>query len=66
MLFHSITCYTNSIASRIHVNTTILCNIMCTLVATGMILWSVECTLNCPINVSHTNFLELIIIFLSY
>ena len=38
VLFHSVTCYTNSIVSRIHVNTTKLRNIMCTLVATGVIL----------------------------
>jgi hypothetical protein len=43
VLFHNVTCYTNSIVSRIHVNTTKLCNIMCTLVATGVILWSLEC-----------------------
>ena len=33
MLFHNIICYINSIASRIHVDTTKLCSIMCTLVA---------------------------------
>jgi len=43
VLFRNVTCYTNSIASRIHVNTTKLCNIMCTLVATGVILWRLEC-----------------------
>jgi hypothetical protein len=32
--------YTNSIASRIHVNITKLCNITCTLVATGVVLQS--------------------------
>ena len=44
--FHSVTCYTNSIVSRIHVNTTKLRNFMCTctLVATCVILWSLECT----------------------
>ena len=37
--FHNVICYTNSIASRIHANTTKLHNITCTLVATGVILW---------------------------
>ena len=46
VLFHNVTCYTNSIVSRIHVNTSKLCNITCTLVAVlGMILWSLECTM---------------------
>ena len=44
--FHSVTCYTNSIASRIHVNTTKFCNITCTLVAIGVVLWSLECMLD--------------------
>jgi hypothetical protein len=44
VLFHHVTCYTNSIASHIHVNTTKLHNITCTLVATYVILWSLECT----------------------
>ena len=39
-LFHSVTCYANSRASRIHVNTTKLRNITCTLVATSVILRS--------------------------
>ena len=43
VLVHSVTCYTNSIASCIHVNTTKLCNITCTLVATCVILQSLEC-----------------------
>jgi hypothetical protein len=44
VLFHNVTCYTNSIkVSRIHVNTTKLRNITCTLVATCVILWSLEC-----------------------
>ena len=42
VLFRSVTCYTNSVASRIHVNTTKTRNITCTLVATGVILWSLE------------------------
>ena len=41
--FHSVTCYTNSVASLIHVNTTKLRNITCTLVAMGVILQSLEC-----------------------
>jgi hypothetical protein len=32
VLFHNVTCYTNSIVSRIHVNTTKLCNTTCTLI----------------------------------
>jgi hypothetical protein len=44
VLFHNVTCYTNSIVSRIHVNTTKLCNTTCTLIATSMILRSLECT----------------------
>ena len=43
VLFHNVTCYTNSIVSRIHVNTTKLCNNTCTLVAIGVILHSLEC-----------------------
>ena len=44
VLFHNVTCYTNSIVSRIHVNTTKLCNITCTLITAGVILQSLECT----------------------
>jgi hypothetical protein len=44
VLFHSVTCYTNLLVSRIHVNTTKLCNVTCTLVATHVILRSLECT----------------------
>ena len=40
VLFHNVTCYTNSTSSRIHVNTTKLRNITCTLVATAVILRS--------------------------
>ena len=43
VLFHNITYYTNSIISRIHVNTTKLRNITSTLVATGVILRSLVC-----------------------
>ena len=42
--FHSVTCYTNSNLSCIHVNTTKHRNVMCTLVATSVILWSLECS----------------------
>ena len=42
--FHSVTYYTNLIVSCIHANTTKLCNITCTLVATGVILRSLECS----------------------
>jgi hypothetical protein len=45
VLFHNVTSYTNSIVSHIHVNTIKLCNITCTLVATGVILQSLECIL---------------------
>jgi hypothetical protein len=44
-LFHSVTCYTNSLVSCIHVNTTKLRNITCTLAATDVILRSLECQL---------------------
>jgi hypothetical protein len=40
--FHSVTWYTNSILSRIHVHARKLCDITCTLVATGVILRSLE------------------------
>jgi hypothetical protein len=43
VLFHSVTCYTKSIISCIQVNTTKLHNITCALVATGVILRSLEC-----------------------
>ena len=49
MLFHDITCYTNSIVSCIHVNTTKFRNIMCTLVSTCVILRSLECTIVCTL-----------------
>jgi hypothetical protein len=49
VLFHSVTCYTNSIVSCIHVNTTKLCNIIYTLVATCVTLWNLECSSHkCP------------------
>ena len=43
VLFHSVTCYTNSKVSRIHVNTTELRNTTCALVVTSVILRSLEC-----------------------
>ena len=43
LLFHSITCYTNSLISHIHVNNTKLRNITCPLIATCEILRSLEC-----------------------
>jgi hypothetical protein len=43
VLFRSVTCYTNSTASHIHINTIKLRNITCTLVGTGVILWGLEC-----------------------
>ena len=43
VLFRSFTCYTNSMVPHIHVNSTKLQNITCTLVAAGVILWSLEC-----------------------
>jgi hypothetical protein len=42
VVFHNVTCYINSIVSYIHVNTTKLRIIMCTLVAKGVMLWSLE------------------------
>ena len=42
-LFHNAKYYTNSMLSCIHVNTTKLCNISCTLVATCLILQGLEC-----------------------
>ena len=46
VLFHNVTCYTDSVSSCIHVNTTELFNITCILVDTSVILWMLECTLN--------------------
>jgi hypothetical protein len=56
VLFHNVACYTNSIASRIHVNTTKIRNITCTLVATGVIIRSLECTKS-GVMLSKTSFL---------
>ena len=41
--FHSAICYTISIVSLIHVNTTKLRIITCNVVATSVILWSLDC-----------------------
>ena len=50
VLFHNVTCYTNSIVSLIHVNTTKFRNIMCTFIATCVILRSLECgVFDCPL-----------------
>ena len=46
MLFHNVTCYSDSLLSCVHVNTIDLLNIMCTLVAIGMILGRLECSDN--------------------
>ena len=46
VLFHDVTLYTNSLLSCIHVNTTNILNIMCTLVAIGMILGRLDCIVN--------------------
>ena len=41
--FHNVTCYTNSVVSRIDVNSTKLRNLTCTLIAKGVILRRLEC-----------------------
>ena len=46
VLFHNVTCYTNFIVSRIHVNTKKIRNITCTLVATGVKIRSLKCVKN--------------------
>ena len=43
VVFHNVTCYYNPRLSHIHVNTTKLLKITCTLVATSVILQSLEC-----------------------
>jgi hypothetical protein len=54
VLFYNVTRYTDSLLSRIHVNTTKLWNIMCTLVATCVIARSLECKfIYPPINQSR-------------
>jgi hypothetical protein len=49
VLVNNVTCYTTSIVSCIHVNTTKLRNTMCTSVAIGVILRSLECTIVCTL-----------------
>ena len=44
VLFRNVTCYTNSMLSHIHINTTLFLNTTCTLVATSVVLWSLEST----------------------
>jgi hypothetical protein len=44
VLFHNVTCYTNPLLSCIHVNITNLLNIMCTFVATCVILGRLKCS----------------------
>jgi hypothetical protein len=46
VLFHSVTCYTNSLVSRIYVNTIKIHNITYIWVATCVILWSLGCILS--------------------
>jgi hypothetical protein len=43
VLFHNVTCYTYFVVPCIHVNTTKLRNITCTMVATCVILRTLEC-----------------------
>jgi hypothetical protein len=43
VLFHNVACHAISIVSCIHVKTTELRNITCTLVSTGVILRSLQC-----------------------
>ena len=43
MLFHNVTCYTKSLLSCIHVNSANLLNITYNVVATCMILGSLDC-----------------------
>jgi hypothetical protein len=53
VLFHNVTSYTISIVSCIHVNTTKLRNITCTLVARDVILRSLKCTNSRVKNISN-------------
>ena len=53
MLLHNATCYTNPLLSRIYVSTTKLLNTKGALVATNVILRSLECTLNVLIIVAY-------------
>ena len=52
VLFHNVKCYTNSIVSCIHVNITKLRSITCTVVATDVILQSLECTFIAKVELS--------------
>ena len=55
--FHIVTCYIDSLSSSIHGNTTNLLDIMCTLVATVVILARLECNIIaylCQDTTSHT------------
>jgi hypothetical protein len=49
VLLHIVTCYTSSIVSHNHVNTTKPHNITCTLVATDVRLRSLECNKTCVV-----------------
>jgi hypothetical protein len=53
VLFRNITCHTNSIVLCIHVNTAKIRNITCTLVATRVVLRSLECT-HFPISIKRS------------
>jgi hypothetical protein len=46
VLFHNVTCYINSLWSCIHINIVYFLNLMCTLVATYVILERLECNIN--------------------
>ena len=54
VLFHNVTYYINSLLSHIHVNTTYLLHIICTLVAMRGILGKVEYTCSTPLNCDMT------------
>lgn len=47
MLLQDVTCYTISLLSCLYVNTVELLNVMCALVATSVMLWSLECICLC-------------------
>ena len=47
VLFHNVTCYTNFVLSPIHVNTTYVLNITCTLLAT----WRLECAVTSIVSI---------------
>ena len=54
--FHSVTCYTKFVVSRIHINTTKLRKITCTMVATSVIQRSLECRFRPPVPETHLHF----------